>query len=170
MGKEKTGPEITDSTSLEIKSILQRYDYDCGQACLCMLGFDAYKLFPKKKQGLSTSDLFTIPQAIELSSHDEDVKTYDYSFPILLIFTGKGPIDGLTHWVIRYKNWVFCPGAGKVKAATYFDQFVDHVFHYFAIPSPHGPPIPEELRGKEKQADNPDPVEVLGRWNELSQS
>ena len=172
MGREKLSPESKGSPPIEITPVIQRHDYDCGHACLQMLGYDAYAMFRKKGRvkGINTDDLRSIPGTLELSNHEDDIAAYDYSYPLLLIFTGKGPIQGMTHWVIRYKNSIYCPGMGKMSVATYSKRFIDIVMQYFAIPLHNGPPIPKTLEGRKKNFDEPSVTETMGEWYELMQS
>lgn len=117
---------------LDIKPKLQKYDYDCGQTCLEMLGYSGHKMFPNRE--VQTSDLRSIPGAQEVTVPVGQEETLDYSIPHVWILLGKGSVAGVIHWVIRYKNRIYCPTLGEMNAQKYKQKYVAYILQEIIVP------------------------------------
>lgn len=129
-----------DEEGIRLKVKYQMHDWDCGHACLKMLGHDGYSIFPEEKP-ISTKDLLSIEGAENNTlpvGRDEEI---DYSKPHVIIILPKH--DGPLHWAVRHNNTVYCPSVGEMPAKEYKSKHVAAVLQEIFIP-----PIVDERTGE----------------------
>lgn len=123
---------FTKEEVLRIKQKLQRSNFDCGQTCLDMLGYDGHNMFPD--QELSSSDLRTILGAQEVTVPVGQEETQDYTYPHIWIVLGKDKVAGALHCVIRHGDKIYCPTVGTVVAQEYKKQYVAFILQGYVVP------------------------------------
>lgn len=97
----------------------QKYDWDCGQACLKMLGYDSYRIFPNKE--LSPLELKAkIPNVIDMLGEKE---SYDLFFEKPMMFSIDIPWLDYGHWILCYKDKTYCPSLGVFYSKYYKEGF-----------------------------------------------
>ncbi len=111
---------------------LQKTNYDCGQTCLDMLGYDGNKMFPGVE--VSSSDLRSIPGAKDLTLPVGQEETLDYSYPHIWILLGKDKVAGAQHWVIRHGDKIYCPTVGVMDSKEYKNRYVAFILQIFVVP------------------------------------
>ncbi|HEB46942.1 MAG TPA: hypothetical protein ENI22_00550 [Candidatus Pacearchaeota archaeon] len=104
----------------KIKYIEQKFDYDCGQTCLEMLGYDGHNMFPDK--ALIREDLMSIVGVKEESY--ENIRSLIPSFPEEpCIFSVRMVADVPEyHWILVYENKVYCPSFGVFTIEEYLEN------------------------------------------------
>ncbi len=99
----------------KIRYIEQRFDYDCGQTCLDMLGYDGHKMFPGR--ALTREEL----RSIEGVKEDYEIvlsETTHFEEPY--IFDVPGVRDpSQYHFILVHGNRVYCPSLGVFKIKKY---------------------------------------------------
>jgi hypothetical protein len=113
-----------------IRYMRQRFEYDCGHACLAMLGYDSYNMFPKGEQ-ITSDNLHQIAGVKQVGGVVGQEETHDYSSPHIWNILAK---EGAQHWVIRHKDSIYCPTVGVMNAAEYKQRYVAHVLQIFRVP------------------------------------
>ena len=115
----------TDVLRLKIETLLapksaygitaqrQKTEYDCGQTCLDMLGYDGHGMFPTRL--LTTKQLMSIEGVVLREDIDNPHKTF-YDEPCMIVTTNF--IIG--HWTIGYKDRIFCPSRGILTPKQFF--------------------------------------------------
>ena len=131
-----------------IKPILQRSNYDCGQTCLDMLGYDGHGMFPNEE--VSSSDLRSIHGAREATVPIGQEETLDYSIPHIWILLGKDKVAGAQHWVIRHEDKIYCPTVGIMDAQDYKNSYVAFIMQEFAVPF-NGQELTDIVKDKKPQ-------------------
>ena len=144
---------------------LQCDDYDCGHACLDMLGYDGHAMFPNRMIG--SNDILSIKGAVNVTVPVGQEETLDYSKPHIWHFlTKQGSMllaqilpnnytndelvaainaVGNQHWAIRYEDTIHCPKIGVWRADDYKARFVGNVLQEFLVP----PKTPSKQRKRE---------------------
>ncbi len=117
---------------LRIKQKLQNSNFDCGQTCLDMLGYDGHELFPN--QEVSSFDLRSIPGAQEVTVPAGQEETLDYTYPHIWILLGKDKVAGAQHWIIRHGDNIYCPTVGTMDAKEYKKKYVAFILQEFVVP------------------------------------
>jgi hypothetical protein len=116
----------------DLKYVKQKYDWDCGQACLRMLGYDSYNIFPSK--ALSSEELLKkIPNVIDMSGESESKK---YFFEKPMMFSIDVPWQDDNHWILCYKDKTYCPSLGVFYSKYYrkgFKRFACQVPFFYEI-------------------------------------
>lgn len=110
-----------------IKLCKQHFNYDCGHACLRMLGYDAYRMFPQR-QPLNTNDLASVPGARRVRMRVGDDDSLDFSITdgaYIISFIPRGKVLTDTgHWVVRDRDYIYCSRAGQLPQDVYKRKFV----------------------------------------------
>jgi len=103
----------------KVKYFKQRFDYDCGQTCLDMLGYDGHGMFPTKN-GMVREDLESIPgfRVIERESLRNSNKVWDLSFPEPVLIDIR-TFKAANHYVIGFKRFIYCPSLGVHHTLVY---------------------------------------------------
>ena len=115
MSKESLGSG--EKSQITIIPLLQREDYDCGQTCLDMLGYEGRTLFPQRS--VESQDFLSIAGAKSLELLITMEEELDYDQPIIWVLMAKGQFTTPFHCVIRYKDQIYCPTIGQMDAKTY---------------------------------------------------
>ncbi len=116
----------------KINPKLQKSDFDCGHTCLKMLGYDIRQTVDGR--GITTWDISGVPGfklVRDIVGVDENI---NYDSPHLWLILGKDKVVGARHWVIRYKDKVYCPTLGEVDAKTYKEKYVAYVLNVYIAP------------------------------------
>ena len=116
----------------QIEQKIQSGNFDCGQTCLDMLGYDGHNMFPN--QEVSSSDLRSIPGAQEVTVPVGQEETLDYTYPHIWSLLGKDKVAGAQHWIIRYGDKIYCPTVGTVDAQEYKKGYVAFILQEFVVP------------------------------------
>jgi hypothetical protein len=100
-----------------IKYRRQKFDYDCGQTCLDMLGYNGYKIFPKPN-GL------TQDKVAEIFGHkSEEIISIEFSEQTYFDTPHFITVNTMAAWgwhnVIGYKDQIYCPSLGIFKIQDY---------------------------------------------------
>jgi len=135
-----------------IESKLQTSNFDCGQTCLDMLGYDGHNMFPKKE--VSSSDLLSIPGAQEVTVPVGQEETLNYTYPHIWILLGKDKVAGAQHWVIRHGNKIYCPTVGTMDFDEYKNKYVALILQEFVVPI-KGQKVPDSYY-KQHQMQSPE--------------
>lgn len=138
--KPPEGEKLLPQEAHAIEPKLQTSNFDCGQTCLDMLGYDGHNMFPKNE--VSSSDLRSIPGAQEVTVLTGQEETLDYTYPHIWILLGKDKVAGAQHWAIRHGNKIYCPTVGTMDSDEYKKKYVAFVLQEFVIPL-KGQKIPE---------------------------
>lgn len=83
----------------------QEDSYDCGQTCLEMLGYNGHQMFPEKR-GLKEEELKLIEGVREIYPQGN----HFFEMPSMIIV--EFLLDQQLHWVVGYKDKIYCPGLG----------------------------------------------------------
>ena len=105
----------------------QEYDYDCGHTCLDMLGYDGHNMFPGKK-GLERKELLTIDKVKNVFL---SVDPKFFNIPHMIIVESIYYPEQ-QHWVVGYKDKIYCPSIG-IKPVKEYSRYV-WFFDFFEIP------------------------------------
>ncbi|MBI2043921.1 hypothetical protein HYT24_00990 [Candidatus Pacearchaeota archaeon] len=112
----------------KIKFQLQRLDNDCGHACLDMLGYDGHGTFPPKVNGngLQREELLSFPNVRRTANIQLSSNPYLETPHMLIVGVIAKKGSAATHWVIGYKDKIYCPSSGIWKTGKY-ESFLDNV-------------------------------------------
>lgn len=100
----------------EIKPLKQQSDYDCGQTCLEMLGYNNIRdIYPKKE--LIARDLHELAGAQAVEAQNADFTT-----PHMMLIENK---QIGRHWIVRINGKVICPVRGVFDADDFEKRFVE---------------------------------------------
>lgn len=118
----------------ELKQQFQRNDYGCGHTCLAMLGYNGHEMFPGRM--MQSSDISSISGAREVTIPVGREETLDYNFPHVWCILPKPEFAARTalHFVIRYKDKIFCPTVGTLDSEDYKRKYVAAVLQEFFVP------------------------------------
>jgi len=111
----------------DLNFIKQKYDWDCGHACLKMLGYNSYNIFPDV-DGINTNDLEErIPILKKLVRHDIDDFKYYFKIPTILVLRNSFK-DEFSHMILAYKDKIYYPAYkfGVFKSEKYIINSVIH--------------------------------------------
>ncbi len=116
----------------ELKYIPQQSDWDCGQTSLDMLGYDGHRMFPDVPLTYRQTESIKGVESVYADSY-KDEKGYregDVFFfdkPAMLDVVVPGLTEG--HFVVGYKDKVYCPSLGVFYANDYLTRvFIPHAF------------------------------------------
>jgi hypothetical protein len=126
---------------IEITPQFQQSDFDCGQTVLDMLGYKGHEMFPS--DSVDISEIFSLPGCEYLGAQGDE-ESIDNEYPVVWIFIARwiegksefsenAPLSAL-HWVIRYRDDVYCPRLGKVSAAYYKEKVVSQIGGIYRLP------------------------------------
>ncbi len=120
----------------ELKQQLQRSNYDCGHTCLDMLGYKGHEMFYGRE--MTSGDMRSLLEAKEVTVPVGQEETLDYIIPHVWSVLPKPEFAAKTsaHFVIRYKDKIFCPSVGTVDSEEYKRRYVAFVLQEFLVP-PH---------------------------------
>lgn len=143
----KRKPKPVANEKIEYRK--QQFDYDCGQTCLGMLGWDGHQIFPEGY--IFISDLAEIfghdINKIPLTKLDEN--TFFENPHLLTVMMGdtwgRTAIIGFKdqspyfpifkmHAIIGFKDQVYCPSLGIFKIKDYRKFILDNLTVGFPIP------------------------------------
>ena len=93
----------------------QRNDYDCGQTCLDMLGYDGHNMFQGK--ALEIKELASLPGVRRLDDVRLSKNTY-FENPCILNVMGATESE-IRHYALAYKDRIYCPSLGVFKVKKY---------------------------------------------------
>lgn len=118
----------------ELKQLFQRSNYDCGHTCLEMLGYDGHEMFSGRE--MTSKDMRSIPGAREVTVRIGQEETLDYAVPHVWSLLPKPEFVASTtaHFVIRYKDKIFCPSVGTLNSEEYKIKYVAFVLQEFIVP------------------------------------
>ena len=103
------------ATDEKIRYIEQWLDYDCGQTCLDMLGYDGHNMFPGR--ALEREELISIEGVKE---DYEIVLSETTHFEEPYIFSVRSVVDpSQYHFILVHGNKVYCPSLGVFKIKKY---------------------------------------------------
>ena len=86
----------------------QQESYDCGQTCLDMLGYEGHLMFSARE--LSEEDLMEIPGVKRIFESDLGFNTSFFECPYMIHVRDFS--YGMGHWILGYKDKIFCPTQG----------------------------------------------------------
>ena len=123
-----------DGAEYEINQKFQSSIFDCGQTTLDMLGYDGHAMFPGGE--MTASDMRSIPGVREVTVPVGEEETLDYNIPHVWGIQPKPEIAAFMsgHFVIRYKNKIYCPSVGTMDAQEYKERYIAYVFQEWVIP------------------------------------
>lgn len=131
---------FSEKEELSVKQKFQKSNFDCGQTCLDMLGYDGHKMFPDHE--IFSSDLRSIPGAQEIMIPVGHEETLDYSYPHIWILLGKDRVEGARHWVIRHRDKIYCPTVGTMDSDEYKKKYIAFILQKFILPF-NGQKVPD---------------------------
>ena len=119
---------------IKIQQKLQETNYDCGQTCLEMLGYDGYGMFNGRE--MDSNDFRSLQGVEEVTVPIGQEENLDYSFPhIWLILPKARFVSGTSaHFVIRHRDQIYCPRVGTVNYQEYKQKYVGFVLQEFLVP------------------------------------
>lgn len=107
----------------------QSYDYDCGQTCLDMLGYDGHNMFPVRE--LKIEELASLPGIRRLDDVRLSKNTY-FENPCILIVMGATESEN-RHYALAHKDKIYCPSLGVFKVKKY-SRMVWYMGETFEVP------------------------------------
>ena len=118
----------------ELKQLFQKSNYDCGHTCLEMLGYNGHEMFSGRE--MTSGDMRSIPGVREVTVPIGLEETLDYNLPHVWAILPKPRFATRTsgHFVIRYKEKIFCPRVGTVDSKEYKKKYVAFVMQEFLVP------------------------------------
>lgn len=128
-GTLSTYADSTSSVQQEytIHHMYQKNSAGCGNTCLAMLGYEDHS--PDMENIITPDSLgIFVPAAREIDNNEPA----DYSTPHMLVIRWKNAVAA--HWVVRYRDEIYCPLKGIMPAEEYFRAYVSAVEREFEVP------------------------------------
>ena len=106
-----------------IRYVKQRDDSDCGHACLCMLGYDGYQMFPRSRcirvDKVAKIRVYKVAKKFgytknQISLIELNNNTFFEEPHFLTVMNQSG-----FHAVIGFKDLIYCPSFGIFKIPDY---------------------------------------------------
>lgn len=101
----------------KIKYRKQQFDYDCGQTCLTMLGYEGYRMFPGKEAVFQSKVAEIFGYTRDQILHIEFNGNTFFNNPHYLTVIGCTELEW--HAVVGFKDQIYCPSLGIFKIPDY---------------------------------------------------